>query len=205
MHTSTLPKNTESVINNLKGVDYIDSFYLSGGTALALQIGHRESEDLDFFTQVEFVPQELQKSLEVLGNLKDVVLDKGTLNCYLDGVQLQFLHYPYKLLNKKVEWNSVFLSSILDIACTKMITISARGSRKDFIDIYFLLKQYDLVELFKKLQDKYSNTDYNLPHILKSLVYFKDAGKEPLPRMHKRFDWKSLEKELIRKTKEYEI
>ena len=76
-----------------------------------------------------------------------------------------------------------------------------RGSRKDFVDIFFILKQFSLSDLFRKLEEKYTGIDYNQPHILKSLVYFDDADKEPMPRMHIPFEWDEGKKTIIKKVK----
>ena len=205
MDTNIIPQNTQKVLEELKKTNFIGNFYLSGGTGLALQIGHRESEDLDFFSQKDFNPQLLQKELEGIGKLENVQLGKGTLNCFFDDIQIQFLHYPYKLLEAKIEWQGIFVSSILDIACTKLLTISSRGSKKDFIDLYFLLGKYSLSFLFKKLAEKYPESDYNQPHILKSLVYFADADKQPSPRMHKDVGWETVKEEIKKKVKNFKI
>lgn len=205
MYTNILPGNTSSILQNLKNTDFICNFYLSGGTSLALQIGHRESQDLDFFNQNDFQPELIQRELESIGKLKGITIAKGTLNCFLDNVKLQFLYYPYKLLEPKIIWENISLSSKLDLALTKLITISSRGNKKDFIDIYFLLKEYNLQNLFEKLKDKYSNSDYNEMHILKSLVYFVDADEEPMPRMHQEVDWEKIKEEIISKVKSIKI
>lgn len=205
MFTNILPGNTEQILRRLRKTDLINNFYLTGGTALSLQIGHRESEDLDFFTQNDFKPELVQRELEIIGRLENVELDKETLNCFLDGVKFQFLYYPYPLLEPKIEWENIQISSKLDIACTKLITISARGSKKDFIDIHFLLKEYNLQTLFNKLKEKYPNTDYNETHILKSLVYFVDADGQPSPRMHKEVSWEKVKEEIISKVKNFRL
>ncbi len=205
MYINTLPGNTETVLKSLIKKDFINNFYLTGGTALSLQIGHRESQDLDFFNQDYFEPELIQKELETIGKLESVEISKGTFNCFLDNVKFQFLYYPYPLLETKIEWENIYISSKLDIACTKMITISSRGSKKDFIDIYFLLKEYDLKTLFEKLKEKYSKTNYNETYILKSLVYFVDADDQPLPRMHKEVSWEQIKKEIINKVKNFSI
>ncbi len=205
MHTNALPLNTKKALSTLSKTDLIKDFYLTGGTALSLLIGHRESEDLDFFIQSSFEPERIQKKLETIGNLKSVAIGIGTLNCFLDNVKLQFLYYPYPLLEPTTEWENIQISSKLDIACTKLVTISARGSKKDFIDLYFLLKEYDLQTLFRKLNNKYLKTDYNETHILKSLVYFIDADGQPQPRMHKDVSWDEIKKEIINTVRSLKI
>lgn len=200
---NTLPKNTSKLIKIFSDAtpDFLRDFYLSGGTALSLQLGHRESEDLDFFSQKSFDPELLQQDLVKYGNLTQTELAKGTVNTFIDGVKLQFLEYPYDLIKPKVEWKSIQLSSIEDIACTKLQTIGMRGSKKDFIDLYFLLEKYSLAELFKFLDSKYQQIDYSKIHIMKSLVYFQDAEHQPMPRMHKKISWDDVKKTMTKSVK----
>ncbi len=205
MHIKTLAPKTKSLLEQIAGQSFLNSFYLSGGTALALHLGHRESEDLDFFSQAGFDPSRLQIELEQITKLSSVEQDKGTLNCHAGDVQLQFLHYPYNLLNDPVVWNQIHVSSVEDIACTKLLTIASRGSKKDFIDLYFILKQYSLNNLFKLLQKKYPETDYNQIHILKSLVYFDDADNQVMPRMHIDAPWETIKANLVKTVKSFKI
>ena len=205
MYTNTLPGNTGAVLHKLSQLNILQDFYLTGGTALSLQIGHRKSQDLDFFSKKDFQPEKLQRELEKLSNIEDVELSLGTLNCFFGRVKLQFFHYPYPLLEENISWENIQISSKLDIACTKLITVSARGSKKDFIDIYFLLKKYPLPTLFEKLALKYANSDYNEAHILKSLVYFDDADTQPIPRMLEDVSWESVKEEIIQTVKDFKI
>lgn len=95
--------------------------------------------------------------------------------------------------------------AVSDIACTKLITISARGSQKDFIDLFFILQAYQLRELFELLKEKYPQTDYNLLHILKSLVFFEDADHQPSPKMHKKVSWPEIKKYISEKVKGFNL
>ncbi|MGH7204363.1 MAG: nucleotidyl transferase AbiEii/AbiGii toxin family protein [Candidatus Levyibacteriota bacterium] len=192
LHTDILPQTTATVLEKIKESSIIKDFYLSGGTALTLQLGHRESEDLDFFIEKQFQPEILQQHLLSYGQLENVEISEGTLNLFLDKVKLQFLHYPYHLLEEPMAWNGIHLSSMIDIACTKLITISQRGSKKDFIDMYVILQSISLEYLFKKLDEKYKSIHYSTPHILKSLVYFDDADPQPMPRMHIPLAWETV-------------
>lgn len=205
MHIKTLAPKTKIFLDKISNQPFLNPFYLSGGTALALWLGHRESEDLDFFTETDFDPIKLQAELEKITNLSGLELDKGTLNCHAGDVQLQFLHYPYNLLQKPVPWQGIDLSSIEDIACTKLLTISSRGSKKDFIDLYFILKEYSLKNLFTLLKDKYPKTNYNQLHILKSLVYFTDAESQPMPRMHINVSWDQIKDFIISKVRSHKL
>lgn len=195
----TLPQKTAKLVQLIqeKKPDFLNNFYLSGGTALSLQIGHRESEDLDFFNQNHFSSQKIQQDLEKLGKPNNTELAKGTVNTFLNDVQLQFLEYPYDLLRPTIKWQSIKLSSIEDIACTKLQTIGMRGSKKDFVDLYFLLELFSLDKLFKLMQKKYSKTKYSKTHIMKALTCFEDAQKQPMPRMHKNLNWDDVKKKMI--------
>jgi hypothetical protein len=142
-------------------------------------------------------PAGIEQELLSFGKLSDTELAKGTLNTFLSGVKLQFLEYPYKLLEPTVEYNGIKLSSVVDIACTKLQTVGMRGSKKDFVDIYFLLNEFSLPDLLNKTKKKYSESEYSEAHILKSLVYFDNAESQPMPRMHTDVSWEDVKASLI--------
>lgn len=197
-YPETLPTKTSSLLAQLRLQlpEFLNQFYLSGGTALSLQLGHRESEDLDFFSPTDFEPLMIEQELEKIGKLEGTETFANTLNCTLNGVKLQFLGYPYPLLEPLVEYEKLKLSSVLDIACTKLQTIGARGSKKDFIDMYEIFNRYSLQELLDQMKTKYVQTDFSVTHILKSLIYFEDAELQPMPRMHKGIEWEQVKKRM---------
>lgn len=203
MYLNVLPAGHEEVIKKISAYPFTKNFYLAGGTALALQLGYRESVDFDFFNEQDFNPEELLNVLKNDFEVEDLTVAKGTLNCMTQGIKLQFLNYPYPLLEKFTDWYGINLSSVIDVACTKMITVSVRGSKKDYIDIYFLLQKYTLKELFEKMGKKYVNLDFNKAHILKSLTYFEEADEQPMPRMHVETDWDKVKKEISSKAVKY--
>ena len=203
MFLNVLPVGHEEVIKKISSYSFIKNFYLAGGTSLALQLGYRESVDFDFFSENLFDPNDILKTLGSDFKIEDLTMAKGTLNCSINGIKLQFLHYPYKIIEKFVIWDGINLSSVIDTACTKIITASVRGSKKDYIDIYFLLQKYSLEDIFKKMDIKYINLDFNKTHILKSLTYFKEADEQPMPRMHVDTDWNEVKKNISLKAIEY--
>lgn len=200
-HNALLPA-TEKVIQKIREAAFLAPFYLSGGTALALYLGHRESEDLDFFTSSSFNPEQLQTQVQNYGQLESVEIAEGTLNAFLNTVKLQFLYYPYSLLQPAHDWQGISVSSILDIACTKLITISMRGSKKDFVDLYFLLQRYSLQELFEQVDQKYRGVNYNRAHLAKALIYFEDAEIQPMPRMLHDVQWETIKGAIIQAVKD---
>lgn len=202
-YPQTLPPTISKLVNflEIKQPTFLDSFYLSGGTGLSLQIGHRESEDLDFFNEKPFNLLSLEAELSGLGLLENTELAPGTINTYINSVKLQFLEYGYPLLEPTTVWKGIKISSVLDIACTKLQTVSMRGSKKDFVDLFFLLELHSLPELLEKATQKYARVNYNQAHILKSLVYFEDAELQPMPRIIKDVKWDEMKAKIIAETK----
>lgn len=207
IYPQTLPLKTAQLLQRFtqNKPDFLSTFYLSGGTALSLQLGHRESEDLDFFIQQPFQPEFIERQLLQYGTLAETELLPDTLNTYLNGVKLQFLLYPYRLIEPFTLWEGVSLSSLLDIACTKLQTAGMRGSRKDFIDLYFLLEKFSLEKLLQHTKKKYAESDYSETHILKSLVFFDDAENQPMPRMHRDVSWNQIKETLVLAVKSIHI
>lgn len=206
MHQETIDARTKRVLESLGETDFIKDFYLAGGTALALQIGHRKSIDLDWFSKKEFSNAELKYVLSGLGlgKLKIYSEDEKTLNIDLHGVKTSFFGYRYRTLFPFEKYDkNVNMASIADIACMKIDAISSRGSKKDFIDLYFMLQKYSLEKLLNFFDKKYKEIEYNHLHILKSLIYFRDAENDPTPLMLKKIGWEEVKKEIKRQVREY--
>lgn len=203
MHPEAINKKTKSILAKIAKMDFIDKFYLAGGTALAVQIGHRESVDLDFFSYTKFYVHKLKQELSMAGILAVDYEDDDTLVGMLDDVKISFFHYSYEQSYALVKFEDIFLASEQDIAAMKLDTISARGSKKDFVDIYFLLKKYSLNQLVEFFENKYKNIQYNKLHILKSLVYFDDANGDPDPLMLVDFDWNETKSFIEKIVKQY--
>jgi len=201
MYQEIINKKTESLLEKLHKEKILKDFYLAGGTALALQYEHRKSIDLDWFNQKEFNTDKLKGKLSQFDKITIQSEEKNTLNLILSGVKLSFLNYPYKLLFPLINWRKIKLADERDIACMKLSAISSRGSKKDFIDLFFILKKYSLSELLKLFDKKYQNIKYNKLHILKSLTYFDDADNEPMPIMLKEINWKEIKEYIKIKTK----
>lgn len=177
-------------------------FYLAGGTALALQLGHRRSIDLDFFSDV-FPKRDLL--IQGMEQYEPQITNEapGTIDMLVSDVKVSFLEYNYPLLENLVDFDGIKLASIIDISCMKLSAISSRGSKKDFIDLYVILKKYTLEELFEKFEKKFVGVSYQKLIILKSLIYFDDADKEPDPDFTDELTWDEVKKNIESKVKEY--
>jgi len=178
-------------------------FYLAGGTALAIQLGHRESIDLDWFSRKNFSNDNLKVGLSKLGQFELIGESEGTIHGILDGIRVSFFYYDYDQIFSFVSFEDINLADERDIAAMKLSAISSRGSKKDFIDLYFILEKYTLAELIEIFEKKYKNIKYNKLHILKSLAYFDDAEDEPMPKMLKLVNWEVVKEKIMEATSEF--
>ncbi|MEA3428202.1 MAG: nucleotidyl transferase AbiEii/AbiGii toxin family protein [Thermodesulfobacteriota bacterium] len=202
MFSETISPDTNRLIEKIKNRTWLSSYYLAGGTALALHLGHRTSIDLDFFTESEVEEMTMVDHLRTAGNLRLDQIGKGTIVGNLDSVRISFFKYPYRLLDPLIEWNGLNVASVRDIALMKMVAISQRGSIKDFIDLFFVAREFKPVDaLIPELSIKYVGVQFNTNHILRSLCYFEDAEKEPMPNMLTACDWQEVKEYFINEVK----
>lgn len=184
LFSETISPDTAKLIEKIKNRSWLSPYYLAGGTALALHLGHRTSIDLDFFTESEMEEMTIVDYLRTAGALRLDQMGGGTIVGNLDGVRISFFKYPYRLLDSLTEWNGLKVASVLDIALMKIVAILQRGSIKDFIDMFFIVREFKSIDdLLPELSEKYIGVQFNTNHILRSLCYFEDAEKEPMPSM----------------------
>lgn len=174
---------------------------LVGGTALALQIGHRISIDLDFFGKVSFDEIDINKIFKNFDSITSLKKSKNINIFEINGIKVDFVNYSYPWLEEERYEDNIRLAKIKDIAAMKIAAITGRGSKKDFIDLYFLLKKYDLKKIISFFEEKYF--DANPILALKSLSYFEDADKEPDCNMIIPTTWETAKSEIRNKVKNY--
>jgi hypothetical protein len=160
-----------------------DDWYLAGGTALALQIGHRVSIDLDFFS-LDPLPKNFLKILEqkLPGKIITVLVNTSTeLTVLVDGVKVTFLHYPFALQHAVTPSDVVGLASVQDIATMKAYTIGRRQSLKDYVDMYFVLSEahITLPVVIQGAEDVYGDA-FNSRLFCEQLLYTDDLEQEPI-------------------------
>lgn len=193
LHFEILPPRTKKVFVWLRHQPFIENFYLAGGTALALYLGHRTSIDLDFFSIAEFDRDALQEELARFGTFATRKKERNTLNGELEKVKMSFFKIPDKPIRPLFSLDSIRMADLLDIALMKIMAIADRGTRRDFVDLYILAHRFmPLEKLFTLLPEKYGAWKYNLAHILRSLGYFIDAEEEDMPQMFESLDWKTV-------------
>ncbi|MFM9950742.1 MAG: nucleotidyl transferase AbiEii/AbiGii toxin family protein [Saprospiraceae bacterium] len=187
---------TLALLERLQDDSELKNFFLVGGTALALQIGHRFSIDLDFFSIGEFNSQALQDHLFLRYAIQTDHLSLYTIRGVIKNVKVDFLRHPYPLVQPLLTFGHLRLASIIDIAAMKLNAISHSGQRlKDFIDIFFLLEQMSLNVMLDAYAKKYANSNPIIP--LKALVYFGDINHaaDP-PIMVRKVSFREIERRL---------
>jgi len=152
---------------------------LAGGTALALQIGHRISVDLDFFGKLEVFQDEVLHILTSLGSFQLLNRSASILSMSIRQVKVDIVNYSYDLIRPINEIENIPLYSIQDIGAMKIAAITGRGRKRDFYDLFFLLQRFSLEEILGFYSEKYPDGNQFLA--LKSLTYFADAEKDENP------------------------
>jgi len=196
LQSQTVESNTLELLKSLMQKEYLDSFVLVGGTALALQLGNRKSIDLDLFSNTDFASNDLLTSL-----LKDyqIVVNNQlpqTLITTINDVKVDFIKFHYPFIRPFLVLENIRMASLEDIAAMKLDAITGRGSKKDFYDLFFLLQHYSIDELFSFYTEKYPHqTTF---HVARSLTYFDDAEIQPSPIVFdKTITWETVKKKII--------
>lgn len=180
-------------------------YYLAGGTALALVLGHRDSIDFDFFTPEPIDTALLYKKCEELflgHTLLRTQEEPNTLGLLIDNeIRLSFMTYAYPMVNSQTLTEYFSLASLEDIGCMKMSAITSRNVYKDYVDLYFILQLITLKTLIDALRIKMPTLDPLLA--LKSLVYFDDIKEEGIMYKTDPIPFQAIKETLLNKVKEY--
>ncbi len=175
---------------------------LVGGTSLALQYGHRQSIDLDFFGDCDLELEEVKNILRKYGTI-EVVKESTNIKIYfVNGIKVDFVNYHYRWIDDIVDVDGLRLASPKDIAAMKINAIEGRGTKKDFIDVYFLLQYFTLTELLGFYCEKYPEN--SVFRALMSLSYFDDAEFQILPKMFVNVEWNDIKKNITQEVIAYQ-
>lgn len=192
MHIEILSAAQVRILERLASVPEVSTFYLAGGTALALRHGHRRSIDFDFFRASDLDAPQLLRTLDAeFDDLERVPTDPSALYVLIDGVTTSFFAYHHTLLTRgdTTPWG-FDLASDDDIAAMKLEAVAGRGSRKDFIDLRILCRAgYTMENVFELYDRKYGTRRTSRYHRIRALSYFADAESEPMPEMLVEFSW----------------
>lgn len=195
-HRDILPRTTRRALDFLSHEEWLkqSSWYLAGGTALALYAGHRKSVDLDFFT-----PESDFEFSTVLKHFPEKVwvthiARGGAIYGELLGAKVSFIAYPFFQPKNHYNWyGTVKVLTPPDIAVMKIIAISQRGKKRDFVDLYWHIKNREnLPAVMRRLPEQYATVAHNYHHIVKSLMYFEDADHDPMPELLFKAEWRAI-------------
>ncbi len=193
VHEEAITAGCRQALDYLGRQRFLQDFYLAGGTALALQIGHRISTDLDWFspTRCLLAPEreQIRLLLDRSGDFEIASEQDGALFTQLFGTDVSFVHQPHPLLEPTVEYGGVELASPTDIGLMKLAAINSRGTRRDFVDIYCLRETVSLDRLLELAPTKYFDRPSFLAIAIRALAYFEDAEQQPMPRLLKPVRW----------------
>lgn len=210
MFTTVLSENATRALALLGEAKILpEKTYLAGGSSLALQYGYRISVDFDFFTSTNFKSQNIVKKLEKIGRFVfQEASEKNTLLGLFEDVKFSLFLYEYPLVFKPIEYLGILLADPKDIAAMKLAAVMDRGTKKDFIDLFFLNKNgISIEQAFKYYDKKYKNLANNIYSLVKSLSYFEDAEKLEMPEMIEKMNWeevkKFFQKEVVKLAEKY--
>lgn len=192
MHPEVLSEKAKKVLSKLGS---FDDFYLAGGTALALQVGHRISIDFDLFSEKEVPKSFLHKIKDVFSgeSISVAVNNPDEVTIFVSETKVTFLKYPFPLIYDLIDYEGVSLANIKEIAGIKAYTVGRRGSFKDYIDLYFILSggHSSLNEIIGVAEKKYGG-DFNSRLFLEQLLYLEDIVDTEIVFLKDSIDKKGL-------------
>ncbi len=195
-HESAVTPACRQALVFLRKQAFIKDFYLAGGTALALQIGHRISADLDWFTTdrplLEPEREGIRQALAQSGDFEVKYEQDGMLFTRLIGTDVSFIYQHHPLMTPTVDYNGIRLASPTDIGLMKLAAINSRGTRRDFVDLYCLRDYISLDRLLELAAIKYADRPSFLAIAARALAYFDDAEHQPMPSMLRPVAWKDV-------------
>lgn len=203
MFEQALPKTTRHYLDLLAQKGISRPFYLAGGTAVALHLGHRISVDFDFFTPETFDVNRLESELRSFDTYRRERLAEDTLLGALEDVRISFFRYRYNLLESPIIFLGTQILQLPDLAAMKIEAIAQRNVKRDFIDLYFLATRAG-ISVEKALEyhkAKFTGFDINFGHIVLSLGYFDEADEDDMPQMLKPVKWADVKKYFQRESK----
>lgn len=196
LRKETVSESTLELLKILMQDELLGSFFLAGGTALALQIGHRISIDLDLFTQTPFDGNEILSNLEERYSFQMDFQAKNTLKGSINGVKVDLITHSYPLVKPLIEAEGVRMAAPEDIAAMKLNAITGNGTRlKDFIDVAYLSAFLSLSQMIDAYEGKYASRNPTM--VIKALDYHNDINfNEPIEMLDGTYQWEEIKKRL---------
>ncbi len=154
LYRETVAPELLALLNQLTLIEEFSSLRLVGGTALALQLGHRESVDIDLFGRLDVTDEQLKNKLASFGTIEEINISLSIKQFFVNNVKVDIVNYRYLWLDPVHEVEGIRMASLSDIAAMKISAITQRGSKKDFIDLYFLLQHFTMMKVMSFYKEK---------------------------------------------------
>lgn len=211
LHWKTVSETLAEVLKKLMQLEELTNFRLVGGTSLCLQLGHRESYDIDMFTDMEYGTIDFGK-IDGIIRKQFAYVDEGVFeissmgfarlvgNSNKDSVKID-MFYTDPYIRKFIETEGIRMASVEDIAAMKLEVILRAGRKKDFWDIHELMESYSLEELLMKFGERYPY--HREEDVLDGLTNFSDADNQLDPICLKRKFWELIKYDIEEIVKKY--
>lgn len=203
MHLGVLKLKQKEIFNKL---DEFSDFYLVGGTGLALQIGHRVSDDFDMFSKKDISKNLIRKVRFVFKDCKiKIILNHSEqLSVVIDGIKIDFVKYNFPLILDLSELKNVKILKISEIAAMKAYALNYRGTYKDYVDLYFILKnKYTSLKQIKEIAEKKYKDEFNFRLFLEQIIYLKDVKIEKIEFLEQKVDREKIEEFFKKEIRKY--
>jgi len=196
LYTQTVEAGTLDLIKRLMADSELQDFFVVGGTALSLLIGHRISIDVDLFTETDFNADSLRRYLEQNHRMTDAKTISNGVFGFIDNIKIDIIAHKYPLIKPLQLIDGIRISSLEDIGAMKLNAIAGSGNRlKDFVDMYYLLEHRPFRFLGKAYEQKYPNVSIQMAG--NSLLYFNDIDHSvSIKLIGGLLEWKKIDKRL---------
>lgn len=202
LHFESIEPATLELLIQLQQIPLFKDLRLVGGTGLALLSGHRKSVDIDLFGDLDADDSEILEFIRPLGDVRTLHKTKNINVFLINGIKTDIVRYNYKWLEEVKTYREIRIAGKMDIAAMKLAAVTGRGTKKDFIDIALLLKDFSLQQMMQFYFLKYPEGAEFL--VLKSLGYFGDAEKDPMPFMLQNVPWEETKFTIIKALTQYQ-
>ena len=196
LHLHTVEPRALELLKRLTAEPLLADNFLVGGTSLALQMGHRQSVDLDFFTHQPFDAALLLDYLSQRYQVQPLTVNNTIFISVVEGVKVDVVHFRYPFAFPLIETEGLRLADVRDIAPMKLDAVTKRGSKKDFFDMHYLFEQYDLKQILEWYEQMFRHSTSF--HVVRSLTYFEDAESAEMPVVFdKKVTWEMVKKRML--------
>lgn len=206
MHKECFPEKGWKVLRSLKKIVKKYQGTLAGGTALALNIGHRVSDNLDFYTDTFFNVGSVVSDIRKTGRHFNIISEEdGYLFAEVDGIKFSLREYDYSFIQEAISFEGIPIADVLDIVTMKLFAVSHNGTKGDYVDIYFVLKSVPFSDIAEHMVKRFGKERVNAIDIGRSLVDFSGADYNPEPRYMKgcKVSWDEVKGFLKRESKHF--